>query len=126
MRGRRRAIAARVVAAPARAMAGPAPRTSRLLGPARAAILHALDEPASTTQLAATLGQSLSAVGDHLAILRKAGLLVKAPSGRSMLYRRTAVADALVAASGAGAGHALLLLVVRVTARWLAVSARLR
>lgn len=75
---------------------------SRLLGPARAAILHALDEPASTTQLAATLGQSLGAVGDHLAILRKAGLLVKARSGRSMLYRRTAVADALVAASGAG------------------------
>jgi DNA-binding transcriptional ArsR family regulator len=70
----------------------------RLLGPSRAAVLVALEEPASTSQLVATLGQSLGGIGDHLAVLREAGLISRARSGRSVLYRRTPVGDALIAA----------------------------
>jgi len=75
---------------------------ARLLGPTRAAVLAALDEPASTTQLAAALHLSIGGVGDHLAALRAAGVVGRARTGRSVLYTRTPAGDALVAASEAG------------------------
>src|ERR1039457_4093109 len=77
----------------------PAAALDRLLGAARAAILLALEEPASTTQLAVILGQSIGGIGDHLAVLRDAGLPARARSGRSVLYTRTAAGDALTAAA---------------------------
>jgi DNA-binding transcriptional ArsR family regulator len=71
-----------------------------LLGRSRARLLLALDEPASTSQLARTLGYATGAVGDHLAVLRRAGLLSRVRSGRSVLYRRTPLGDALSGGAG--------------------------
>ncbi|TCO48922.1 ArsR/SmtB family transcription factor [Actinocrispum wychmicini] len=78
-----------------------APRESgalaALLGRSRARLLVAVAEPASTTQLAASLGLAVGAVGDHLTVLRRAGLVDRARSGRSVLYRRTSLGEALTA-----------------------------
>lgn len=69
-----------------------------LLGRSRARVLAALADPASTTQLATSLKLAVGAVGDHLAVLRRAGLVNRARSGRTVLYRRTPLGDALAAA----------------------------
>jgi DNA-binding transcriptional ArsR family regulator len=70
-----------------------------LVGRARARLLQSLAEPASTTQLARSLGLAPGAVGDHLGVLLRAGLLDRARSGRSVLYHRTPLGDALAAAA---------------------------
>jgi DNA-binding transcriptional ArsR family regulator len=66
-----------------------------LLGRSRAALLTALAAPASTTQLARGNAMTTGAVGDHLAVLLNAGLVDRARDGRSVLYRRTPLGDAL-------------------------------
>lgn len=68
-----------------------------LLGRSRARLLTSLAEPASTTHLAASLRLAPGAVGDHLSVLRRAGLVNRARAGRSVLYRRTPLGDALAA-----------------------------
>ena len=85
---------------PARGIAAPIDVPSghgldRLIGRERARILRALDQPASTTQLVSLLGSRLGSVGDHLAVLRDAGLVSRVRSGRSVIYRRTPLGDAL-------------------------------
>lgn len=78
----------------------PAPAAlAELLGGSRARLLAALAAPASTTQLARSLGMATGAVGDHLAVLRRAGLLRRDRDGRSVLYRRTPLGDALTGTS---------------------------
>jgi DNA-binding transcriptional ArsR family regulator len=70
-----------------------------LLGRNRADILGRLAIPMTTTQLARELGQSPGTVNQHLSILKRNGLLESWRSGRSVLYRRTALASSIVAAS---------------------------
>jgi DNA-binding transcriptional ArsR family regulator len=69
---------------------------SALLGRSRALLLVTLADPASTSQLAQALGMATGAVGDHLAVLHRARLVERARSGRSVLYHRTPLGDALV------------------------------
>jgi DNA-binding transcriptional ArsR family regulator len=68
----------------------------RLLGRARAELLLRLETPASTTHLVRSTEFALGAVGDHLRVLRDAGLVTGARSGRSVIYRRTPIGDAVV------------------------------
>ncbi|WP_157250381.1 ArsR/SmtB family transcription factor [Nonomuraea typhae] len=74
----------------------PAPALAELLGRGRATVLQALDGPATTTQLVAQLSMTLGGVGDHLGVLRRAGLVTRARSGRWVLYSRTPMGDALI------------------------------
>ncbi|MEU7552617.1 DUF5937 family protein [Streptomyces sp. NPDC044571] len=79
---------------------GPAPPAlARLLGRARAEVLCALHEPASTTALAHRLGLAPATVSAHLKALHGAGLLVSARHGHQVLYERTPVGIALTTGS---------------------------
>ncbi len=75
---------------------------ARLLGRARADVLCALDEPASTTALAHRLGLAPSTVSAHLGVLHAAGLLISARRGHQVLYERTPLAIALTTGDATG------------------------
>lgn len=68
----------------------------KLVGATRARVLGSLEVPATTSQLTAQLGLSLATVSEHLTVLRDAGIVGKVRSGRSVLYRRTPLGDALI------------------------------
>ncbi|MEW2490931.1 winged helix-turn-helix domain-containing protein [Streptomyces sp. NPDC048411] len=70
------------------APAAPSAEMAQLLGPTRAGLLAELAQPAST-QLAARHFLSPATVSYHLGVLHRAGLIARARSGRSVLYRRT-------------------------------------
>ncbi|MFG1947798.1 transcriptional regulator [Nonomuraea sp. NPDC048826] len=75
----------------------PVPQSlDRLVGTGRALVLTLLDTPKSTTQLVALTGQGLGSVGRHLKVLLDAGLAERRRAGRSVLYYRTATAEALI------------------------------
>lgn len=72
---------------------------SALIGKTRAELLQVLVEAASTTHLAHRLQMSPGAISDHLAILHDASMLTKARAGRSVLYQRSPIGDAIVGES---------------------------
>ena len=73
-----------------------------LLGAARARLLGALRSPATTTMLARRLGVTPSAVSQHLAVLRRGGLVDRQRSGRAVLYQASELGLALLGAAEPG------------------------
>jgi hypothetical protein len=71
-----------------------------LLGEGRGRVLSSLAEPLSTSETAQACELALSTASHHLAVLRDAGLVDSRRTARMVLHARTAVGDALVAASG--------------------------
>jgi DNA-binding transcriptional ArsR family regulator len=67
-----------------------------LLGAPRARLLGVLRCPASTTALARALDVSPSAVSQHLAVLRRCGLVDRTRSGREVLYQTSDLGLALL------------------------------
>nr|WP_296064740.1 helix-turn-helix domain-containing protein [uncultured Actinoplanes sp.] len=80
---------------------------SAVLGRGRARLLAEMATPLSTTELARRTGITAGGVSQHLTTLRAAGLVVTHRRGRALLNARTAVADALVAASHSGSTTAV-------------------
>ena len=71
-----------------------------LLGAPRAALLAALGEPASSTELAARAGVTTSAINQHLRVMERSGLLNRTRYGRSVLYYRSDLGDSLARGEG--------------------------
>jgi DNA-binding transcriptional ArsR family regulator len=72
-----------------------------LLGAPRARLLLKLRSPATTTDLARSLGVSPAVVSQHLAALRRCGLVDRTRSGRAVLYRTSDLGLALLDVSAA-------------------------
>ncbi|MFB7339137.1 ArsR/SmtB family transcription factor [Streptomyces hydrogenans] len=70
-----------------------------VLGRSRTLLLTELETPASTTELARRTGLSAGGVSQSLIALRDAGLVSAHRAGRSVLYARTTVAEALLEAA---------------------------
>ena len=79
-------------ATPARAPAA----LARLLGRTRAVVLASLDDPVSTTTLAALLELSPAGVSRHLLALRDAGLVSTTRHGHEVRYGRTSLGSSLL------------------------------
>jgi DNA-binding transcriptional ArsR family regulator len=77
----------------------PSKALARLVGETRAVVLGSLDEPVSTTTLAARLGRSASGVSGHLLALRAAGLVRSSRHGHELRYARTALGSAVLRGS---------------------------
>jgi DNA-binding transcriptional ArsR family regulator len=74
----------------------PSGALERLLGRTRARVLTALDQPLSTTALAALTELSPAGASRHLLALRDAGLLSTTRHGHEVHYRRTKLGSALL------------------------------
>lgn len=82
------------------APSAPSAGLAGVLGATRAGLLIDLARPRTTTGLAARQQLSAAAVSGQLALLRDAGLITSRRAGKEVQYRRTAAADALIAAAG--------------------------
>ena len=81
---------------PAAPGAGDLAAAEALIGVPRVRLLVASRSPATTTALARRLGVTPSAVSQHLAVLHRGGLVDRQRSGRTVLYKTSALGLALL------------------------------
>lgn len=74
----------------------------KVLGTSRARLLAELDAPATTTDLARRTGMTTGGTSQQLTALRDAGLISAHRDRRFVLYARTSLGDALIAAQTGG------------------------
>jgi DNA-binding transcriptional ArsR family regulator len=79
-----------------RSSGDPAAGLPSLVGRTRAQILEAIDETMHTSALALQLGRSPGNIADHLAVLKKSGLVRGTRAGRHVIYMRTPLGEALL------------------------------
>jgi hypothetical protein len=92
------AYPAQGVGVPSAVSAGSRQRLELLLGPARARVLLALREPATTADLAARLGLTAPGISQHLSRLRAAGLLNSMRVGKFVFHEMTSRGRGVMAA----------------------------
>jgi DNA-binding transcriptional ArsR family regulator len=71
-----------------------------LLGRTRAAVLRAVQDGASTTELSRRSGTSLASASQHAAVLRAAGLITTSREGGSVLHTLTPLGAAVLSGGG--------------------------
>jgi DNA-binding transcriptional ArsR family regulator len=71
-------------------------RLAPVVGKTKASLLQALDRPLTTSALARSLNLAKGTVSEHLTALRDAGLLRATRRGRTVLYSRSVLGDALL------------------------------
>ncbi|GGT47995.1 ArsR/SmtB family transcription factor [Streptomyces purpureus] len=76
----------------------------KLVGHTRSAVLHAIGDGSTTSELARRAGVSLASASQHAGVLRDAGLVVTLRHGNSVLHTLTPLGAALL---GAGAQQVL-------------------
>ncbi|TDP90530.1 ArsR/SmtB family transcription factor [Labedaea rhizosphaerae] len=67
-----------------------------LVGAAKETLLHLLEEPLATAELARRLRVTPSAVSQHLRVLHATGLITRTRAGRMVLYHRSGLGDRLL------------------------------
>jgi DNA-binding transcriptional ArsR family regulator len=67
-----------------------------LISATRLSILHLVGEPQTTLTLSRLDGHAPATISHHLSVLQRSGLVTSRRSGRKVLYRRTALGDALL------------------------------
>jgi DNA-binding transcriptional ArsR family regulator len=81
---------------------GDTTKLATLIGRTRLALLLRLEQPRTTQDLSRLDGHSPATVSYHLGVLHGSRLVTAQRSGRGVLYRRTALGDALVNGDAAG------------------------